>query len=356
MHGAVDGPFFMPIATRGVVKHCAPDELKTLGAQILLSNAYHLWRGPGARRLEQAGGLHRFMGWPGPILTDSGGFQVFSLAKFRQVNNAGVTFRDPRSGRQLTLTPSGVVRFQQRIGSDIILALDECVAYPAAHAAAALAVERTVAWARRSCRGFPFQLRRRPLLFGIVQGATFSGLRQQSCEQTVALNFDGYAIGGLAVGERRTTMLDVLKQTVAHLPGDKPRYLMGVGRPEEIVAAVRQGIDLFDCVIPTREARHGRLYVWRGAARNIRLRPAVMAARTSFYRTLNVTNAKFAAVHRPLDWACRHACCKTFTAAYLHHLFRIQEPLGARIATLHNVGFYLDVMRSLRAGIARGAV
>lgn len=350
-HGAIDGPFFMPIATRGAVKHVAPDEMDTLGASILLSNTYHLLLQPGPAVVQKAGGLHRFIGWRGPILTDSGGFQVFSLTRFRKITSRGVSFRDPASGRLVELTPRRALEIQRQLGSDIQMVLDVCVGYPASRSAVAQAVEQTTAWAKasRNVRKGNGILR-----FGIIQGGTYPDLRERSCEELVALNFDGYAIGGLAVGETSEQMKKILAKIAPRLPANKPRYLMGVGKPEEIVAAVRQGIDMFDCVIPTREARHGRLYVWRYAP-TLHSRH-LASGRKLFYDALNVRNKKFINQNKPIDRHCPCPCCKKHTLAFLHHLFRVNEPLGARLATLHNVRFYLDLMMVIRQGIYKNFI
>ncbi len=343
-HGPIFGPAFMPIATRGAVKHLSGEDLRGLGASVVLSNTYHLMLRPGAALLRRLGGLHRLMDWSGPMLTDSGGFQVYSLARLRKVAEPGVTFADPQSGRRYHLTPELALQVQAAIGSDLRMVLDECVGYPATRAQLERAVRLTTAWARRS-RAVWQRRRGGPLLLGIVQGGVDLGLRRQSAAEITALDFDGYAIGGLAVGEAREQMLRVLRAVVPRLPDDHPRYLMGVGRPQEIVAAVRLGVDLFDCVIPTREGRHGRLYVWR-RGRSL--------AGGSFYTTLNITNARFRSDRAPLDPHCLEDCCRRTTRAYLHHLFRIGEPLGPRLATLHNLRFYLDLMQRIRREIRGG--
>ncbi len=343
-HGVINGPAFMPIATRGAVKHLSGEDLRELGACVVLSNTYHLMLRPGAALLRRLGGLHRMMDWSGPILTDSGGFQVFSLSRHRRVTPRGVTFADPQTGARYLLTPRRALAVQAAIGSDIRMVLDECVGHAAPPHQLAAAVRQTTAWARQSKSAWR-RTKRGPLLFGIIQGGTDFTLRQQSLADITALDFDGYAIGGLAVGESRGDMLKVLTHVVPSLPAVQPRYLMGVGRPEEIVAAVRLGVDLFDCVIPTREGRHGRLYVWR-RGRSL--------AGSSFYTTLNITNARFRGDRAPIDPSCRGDCCRHASRAYLHHLFRIGEPLGPRLATLHNLRFYLDLMAAIRQAIRHG--
>lgn len=351
-HGTIDGPFFMPIATRGVVKHLAASELDALGASILLSNTYHLLLKPGPILLKKVGGLHPFMGWKKPILTDSGGFQVFSLTHHRRVTDSGVRFRDPASGTPVFLTPVRALRMQERIGADIMMALDECVGYPASRSAIESAVDRTTAWATITRRAF----RRRqngPLLFAIVQGGTFPELRERSCRELTALDFDGYAIGGLAVGEERDMMFKMIRQVAPFLPEHKPRYLMGVGRPEEMLGAVKLGVDMFDCVIPTREARHGRLYTWAHPEESPAVRLSHFGSNRSAYRTLNIRRAKFAHAFHPIDPKCNCPCCRSTTLAYLRHLFAVHEPLGQRLATLHNVRFYLEYLEMIRLAIRR---
>ncbi|MDO8559480.1 MAG: tRNA guanosine(34) transglycosylase Tgt [bacterium] len=349
-HGAIPGPFFMPIATRGTVKHLTAEEVGDLGADVILANTYHLSQRPGEAIVAAAGGLHKMMGWRKPILTDSGGFQVFSLARFRQVSDRGVRFRDPASGALSMISPRRAISIQRKLGSDIMMVLDECVGYGATRQQVASAVDRTTRWARESVRHMP-KGRRRPLLFGIVQGGVYPELRRRSAADLTALPFDGYAIGGLAlpgIHESRTEMLRVVRQAAALLPEEKPRYLMGVGRPEEIVAAVRLGIDMFDCVIPTREARHGRLYVWSRRVPTFRTK--------DFYRTLAIKNAANRRRFTPPDRRCPCLLCRRYTMAYLHHLYKVGEPLGARLATMHNLRFYLELMVQLRQAIRRNAL
>lgn len=333
----------MPIATRGSVKHLSGGDLRALGANLVLANTYHLMLRPGAPLMRRLGGLHQMMDWPGPILTDSGGYQVFSLSAWRKISETGVTFADPKTGKRHHLTPQGALTVQAAIGSDIRMVLDECVGLPATQAQLERGVRLTTAWAKRS-RSLWQRHRNGPYLFGIIQGGVDLALRRRSVQEITALDFDGYAIGGLAVGELRSQMLAVLKAVAPMLPQDRPRYLMGVGRPEELVAAVRLGIDLFDCVIPTREGRHGRLYIRRPS--NQRNRYA--------YTTLNITNTKFRSDPKPLDAKCQNACCQRSSRAYLHHLFRSNEPLGPRLATLHNLQFYLNLMHRLRTDIRLG--
>ncbi|RJR31325.1 tRNA guanosine(34) transglycosylase Tgt [Candidatus Parcubacteria bacterium] len=364
-HGRISGPFFMTIATRGAVKNLSVDELKETGAEIILSNTYHLLLEPGMKIMEKAGGLHNFMNWQGPILTDSGGYQVFSLSKHRQISKQGVSFHDPKNGRKYFLTPEAVIKIQKSIGSDIMMVLDECPPYPSTKNYAKDSLELTLQWARRCKMAFT-KLKmtgsrrqgaknRKQLLFGIVQGGTHEVLRIYSAKETVKIGFDGYAIGGVAVGEPQAYRKQVLHWVIPNLPENKPRYLMGVGRPDEIVEAVKNGIDMFDCVIPTREARHGRLYLWKNPKSQIlnsKQIPNSKFKTTNFYKTVNIFNAKFKKDMSPVN----DTNLKQYSKAYLHHLFRTNEPLGMRLATLNNVGFYLQLMRQIRQGIMFGDI
>lgn len=347
-HGKIMGPFFMPIATKAAVKNLTTDEIKELNPQIILSNTYHLMLAPGEKIIKKAGGLHRFMNWNQPILTDSGGFQVFSLSKFRKITEDGVKFSDPRSGTLYLLTPEKSMQVQLDLGVDIAMAFDDVIGYPASKKDVKEAMARTTRWAER-CKMYHRKKKSRQLLFGIVQGGVHQDLRTISARDIVNLNFDGYAVGGVAVGEPRDKMLDILNWTVGNLPENKPRYLMGLGRPEEIVTAVQQGIDMFDCVIPTREARHGRLYLWpSGKRRNLRETPRLQGK--NFYQTINITNAKFAKDLSPVN----NTNLKNYSKSYLHHLFKIQEPLAMRLATLNNVSFYITLMENIRGQIKSG--
>ncbi|OGY46431.1 MAG: hypothetical protein A2744_03185 [Candidatus Buchananbacteria bacterium RIFCSPHIGHO2_01_FULL_44_11] len=373
-HGKIVGPFFMPIATRAAVKNLTNEELKELNAQIILSNTYHLLLRPGQQLLKKYGGLHQFMGWPGPILTDSGGFQVFSLGSHRQISEKGVSFVDPQNGNKYFLSPEKAIQVQKTIGSDIIMVLDECPAYPCSKLYAQKSLILTSRWAKRS-KIEHNKNKNRQLLFGIIQGSVYRDLRIESAKQITKIGFDGYAIGGVAVGEPRQKMPAVLGWVVPNLPEAKPRYLMGVGRPEEIVSAVKAGIDMFDCVIPTREARHGRLYLWsndlslrgghqgpptkqfdakrqpersKGSSKEL-LR---FARNDTWYRTLNINNAKFAKDLSPIN----DTNLKHYSKAYLHHLFRTNESLGMRLATLNNLGFYLSLMQRIRDSIKAGTL
>ncbi len=330
-HGTVETPNFMPVATAGTVKGITPAQLEEAGAQIVLANTYHLALRPGVDLVETQGGLHRFMGWPGPILTDSGGYQVFSLASLRKVSEEGVDFRSHVDGARLALTPEDVVTLQLRLGVDILMPLDECLPAPVDRGDAERAAARTLRWARRSQaveRGDDH------VLFGIVQGGVFADLRRQCVAELVALGFPGYAVGGLSVGEAIEMTRDVAAATAAAVPAGAPRYLMGVGRPEDLLRFVGMGYDLFDCVLPTRNGRNGMLFTWDGPV-NIRL-------------------ARHARDPEPVDAACGCYACRTFSRAYLRHLAVSGEMLGPQLASLHNLYFYLDLMRQMRARIAAG--
>lgn len=348
--GIVKTPVFMPIATKGAVKSLTADDLKNLGAELILGNTYHLWLRPGLDIIKKAGGLHGFMNWPGPILTDSGGYQVFSLGEKIKNNGGksavkildkGVEFQDPFDGKKYFLTPERSIDIQLALGSDIIMVLDECLPYPAKKEQVERAVKRTTEWALRCRKHFDKKtknVKQKPLLFGIVQGGVYKDLRERSAKELLEIGFDGYAIGGVAVGEPRKYLWDVLEYSLPFLPKDKPRYLMGLGRPEEIAGAVNAGIDMFDCVIPTREARHGRLYRFKSAK----------ISGKKFYETTQITNSKFAKDFSPIDKNCSCYTCKNYSRAYLYHLFKTGEPLAQRLATLHNLEFYLGLMRKLR--------
>ncbi|MFH0930034.1 MAG: tRNA guanosine(34) transglycosylase Tgt [Candidatus Moraniibacteriota bacterium] len=365
-HGVINTPFFLPIATKGAVKNLTPEELRELGAEIILGNTYHLWLRPGEKLIEKAGGLQKFMNWNGPILTDSGGYQVFSLAGRRdekssvKLSEKGVEFRDPIDGKKYFMTPEKSIEIQLALESDIIMVLDECPPYPCSRKYAKKSLERTTRWAQRCKKYFDKRISnlklkiknlkfKRPLLFGIIQGSVYKDLRIESAKQLLELDLDGYAIGGVAVGEPREKMKKILEWVLPMLPEDKPRYLMGLGRPEEIVFAVENGIDMFDCVIPTRNARHGSLFVWlaRNASR-AKLALRSDAGGKNFYETINITNAKFKKDLKPIDKNCDCYTCKNYTRAYLRHLFAVGEPLAGRLATIHNLKFYQDLMKRLR--------
>jgi len=352
-HGDIMGPFFMPIATKGAVKNLDSAELHSLGAQIILANTYHLLLAPGEKLVKKSGGLHQFMNWPRPILTDSGGFQVFSLANLRKVTEKGVEFADPQSGKKYFLTPEKSIQIQKDLGVDIAMVLDEVIGYPATKNKVKEAMERTTRWAKR-CKESSQPKAHSPKLFGIIQGGIYKDLRLQSVKEITALNFDGYAIGGVAVDEPREKMKQILNWVMPHLPENKPRYLMGLGKPEEIVAAVKQGIDMFDCVIPTREARHGRLYLWKTknlelGTKNKQVQSSLFKVQ-SFYKTINITNAKYKSDLSPIN----NTNLKQYSKAYLHHLLKTNEPLGMRLATLNNLNFYLSLMSEIRQAIKRG--
>ena len=371
-HDFIQGPFFMPIATRGVLKNLTPDELKSLEAQIILSNTYHLMLRPGVEIIKKAGGLHKFMGWDGPILTDSGGYQVFSLKSKVQTQKSkindpkikiidkGVTFRSEIDGEKIFLSPEKAIEVQKFLGSDIIMVLDECVPYPCDYEYAKKAMKRTTEWARVGIRNYESGITnqesriRKYHVFGIIQGSIYKDLRIQSAKEITALNFDGYAIGGVAVGEPREKIWQVLDWVIPYLPEDKPRYLMGLGRPEEIIEAVRRGIDMFDCVIPTRNARHGTLYKFQITNSKLQipnLNSGVQASACKFYETLHITNEKFKQDFLPIDESCSCYTCQHYSRAYLRHLFMLNEALGLRLATIHNLAFYLRLMRRIREAI-----
>lgn len=345
-HGVIKTPFFMPIATKGAVKTIDAGDLERLGAQIILSNTYHLMLRPGVEILREAGGLHGFMGWEKPILTDSGGYQVLSLSKFRKVDEEGVGFADPVDGSRHLLTPERSMEVQEAIGSDIAMILDDLIEYPATHAQATVALERTMRWARRAKEWFSGSATSGRKLFGIVQGSTFDDLRRRAASELVEIGFDGYAHGGLSVGEPREQSYELTSLVNEILPVNKPRYWMGAGKPEEIVEYVRRGCDMFDCVLPTRNARHGTLYIWKGKV-----------SEPDFYEVIAITNEKFRADLSVLDPSCDCPTCESGTTrAYLRHLFSIQEPLAARLATLHNVRFYLRLMEQIRKSIESGVL
>jgi queuine tRNA-ribosyltransferase len=332
-HGTVDTPVFMPVGTYGTVKAMSPAELVELGAQIVLGNTFHLWLRPGVDVIAAHGGLHRFMGWTRPLLTDSGGFQVWSLGPLRKVREEGVAFASPVNGDRLLLTPETSMQVQHTLDADITMVFDECTAYPATRDEAASSMELSLRWARRSRTEFD-KLGSPNTLFGIVQGGMFDDLREASLAGLVEIGFDGYAIGGMSVGEPKEEMLRVLARIGVLLPADRPRYLMGVGTPEDLVAGVAAGIDMFDCVLPTRNARNGWLYTRFG--------------------DIKIRNAKHRTDTRPVDEACGCYTCANFTRAYLHHLQRVNEILGARLNTIHNLHYYLWLAAGMREAIAGG--
>ncbi|HEV2229985.1 MAG TPA: tRNA guanosine(34) transglycosylase Tgt [Steroidobacteraceae bacterium] len=337
-HGVIETPAFMPVGTYGTVKAMTPEELAGLGAQIVLGNTFHLMLRPGAAVVAAHGGLHRFMHWERPILTDSGGFQVFSLESLRRISEEGVRFRSPIDGREVRLTPEDSMDVQRALRSDIAMALDDCTAHPATEAQARESMERSMRWAARSHAHYHRGDVPAPPggLFGIVQGGMHVPLRLASLEMLLRLDWPGLAVGGLAVGESEEERLRVLEGLVPHMPADRPRYLMGVGRPEDIVAAVLRGIDLFDCVIPTRHARNGHLFTASGV--------------------INIRNAIYQADLAPIDASCVCYTCRNYTRSYLRHLDRCNEILGSRLNTIHNLHFYLSLMRALRAALAAGQI
>ncbi len=332
-HGAVDTPAFMPVGTYGTVKAMTPAGIAETGAQICLGNTFHLWLRPGLDVIAAHGGLHRFMGWDGPILTDSGGFQVFSLGALRKIGEEGVRFASPIDGARLFLTPEESMRIQTVLDSDIAMIFDECTPHPATHAEAAESMRLSLRWAQRSRDEFD-RLDNRNALFGIVQGGMFEDLRDESLAGLVRIGFSGYAIGGLSVGEPKEDMARIIAHTAPQLPSDRPRYLMGVGTPEDIVAAVAAGIDMFDCVMPTRNARNGWLFTRHGDIR--------------------IKNATHRHDTRPIDADCDCYACRNFSRAYLHHLHRTREILGSMLNTIHNLRYYQILMAGLRDAIASG--
>jgi queuine tRNA-ribosyltransferase len=334
--GDIDTPAFMPVGTQATVKTLAPQDLHDCGAQVMLSNAYHLFLRPGLEIIKKAGGLHNFMGWNKPILTDSGGYQIFSLAMLRKVTSRGVDFQSHLDGFRHFLTPEDVCGIQRDLGSDIVMPLDECVHYPCEKDYAAVAMDRTINWAQRSIEAsqeIRKQGGKRQLLFGIVQGATYEDLRIECAQRMAGMDFDGFAIGGLSVGEPKDLMYSMAAFSIAHIPEHKARYLMGVGLPEDLLEAVDRGVDMFDCVAPTRYGRNGTAFTSTGK--------------------MIVRNATYAQDFGPLDAACSCYTCKNFTRAYLRHLFNAEELLGHRLVSLHNIHFYLEIMRNLRHAIAQ---
>src|ERR1700722_9608410 len=339
-HGVIDTPAFMPVGTAGTVKGLTQQVLTELGVQILLGNTYHLYLRPGHERIRELGGLHRFMSWPGTILTDSGGFQVFSLADLRKVTEDGVVFRSHLDGSEHFFTPEKSIEIQQALGSDIAMVFDECIEYPADHDRAAAAMKRTTGWARR-CRDFTRAPRNQvvstnpgQVFFGIVQGGMYADLRRESTRQLVDMDFPGYAVGGLAVGEPHALSCEMASASTEELPKDRPRYVMGVGLPEQLPDYVRCGVDMMDCVLPTRNARNGCLFTSAGR--------------------VNIRNAVYADDPRPLDERCSCMVCRTYSRAYLRHLFHANEILAAILNSHHNVAFFLDIMSKIRQAIAFG--
>ncbi len=333
-HGTVETPAFMPVGTAATVKAMRPEDVAQTGTEIVLANTYHLMLRPGAERIAALGGLHRFMNWPKPILTDSGGFQVMSLAKLRKISEAGVSFRSHLDGALYELTPERSIEIQRLLGADIAMAFDECTPFPSTLDDARASMELSMRWAERSKAAF--LPRDGHALFGIVQGGVYPELRHSSAATLRAIGFEGYAVGGLAVGEGQAAMFDVLDATAPALPEDRPRYLMGVGKPEDIIGAVRRGIDLFDCVLPTRSGRTAQAFTRRG--------------------TVNLRNARHAEDPRPLEAECGCRACQGYSRAYLHHLVRANEILASMLLTEHNLRYYQDLMSGLRAAIESGTL
>jgi len=332
-HGEIDTPAFMPVGTAATVKGMRPEQVADTGAQILLGNTYHLMLRPGAERVAELGGLHRFMNWDKPILTDSGGYQVMSLSQLRKITESGVAFQSHIDGSRHELTPERSIEIQHLLGADITMAFDECTPFPADEKTVAESMRLSMRWAKRSCDAF--LNRDGHGLFGIVQGGIYPELRAESADALKQIGFDGYAIGGLAVGEGQELMFQTLETTVPHLPENAPRYLMGVGKPPDIVGAVQRGVDMFDCVLPTRSGRTAQAFTRRG--------------------TVNLMNARHATDSRPLDPDCTCYTCRNYSRAYLHHLLKCQEMLGPMLLTQHNLHYYQELMAGLRDAIEQGA-
>jgi queuine tRNA-ribosyltransferase len=332
--GKIRTPAFMPVGTAATVKAVTTDQLEAAGVDVVLANTYHLMLRPGAERIARLGGLHGFMHWQRPILTDSGGFQVMSLAKLRQITDEGVAFQSHLDGAAHLLTPERAIEIQCLLGADIQMQLDECVALPAAREEIARAVDRSLVWAERCKRAFAALAQPSQALFGIVQGGTDKALRERSADALVAMEFSGYAVGGLAVGESQAAMLDTLELTARRLPTNKPRYLMGVGTPLDLIESVARGADMFDCVLPTRSGRHGQAFTWGGK--------------------VNLKNARHADDPSPLDPASSCPAARDYSRAYLHHLVKSQEYLGAMLLSWANVAFYQELMAAMRSAIAEG--
>jgi queuine tRNA-ribosyltransferase len=343
-HGVIETPAFMPVGTQGSVKGVSPRELRELEAQIILGNTYHLFVRPGMEVMRHFGGLHRFMNWDGPILTDSGGYQIFSLAKLRKITEEGVQFQNHLDGTPTFISPESAMEIQATLGGDIVMVLDECPPYPCAHDYAARSLEMTARWALR-CKEANVQPQKfnvqcstdevtRQLLFGIVQGGTFEDLRRASAEATVQIGFDGYAIGGVSVGEPELEMMQAVEWSEPFLPNDKPRYAMGLGTPPQLIELIARGLDMFDCVLPTRLARNGTAFTASG--------------------TLSLKNAEFALQKGPIEEGCICPACREFSRSYLRHLIKAEEILGLRLITLHNLHFYLQLMQRARTAIGHG--
>jgi len=340
-HGEIETPFFMSIATKGAVKNLTPEELKQIGVPILLSNTYHLMVRPGLEIIKKFGGVHKLINWDKPILTDSGGYQVFSLSKLLKLNDRGVEFSSEEAGGKIFLTPEKALEFQKEIGSDICMILDECPEYTKDKKRVGKAVNRTTYWAKRADDLMKKWHGKKPLVFCIVQGGMFNDLRLKSLNDLMKFNWSGVAIGGVSVGEPFSEAHKVLKFLSDKLPEDKPHYLMGVGYPEQIIESVKQGIDMFDCVIPTRHARHGEIFVFKKSLKS---------------EIIQIRKSKYATDFSPIDKSCSCYTCKNFSKAYLHHLYKSGEPLYQRLATIHNLKFYMDLMQKIREGIKKGKI
>ncbi|GIW49045.1 MAG: queuine tRNA-ribosyltransferase [Caloramator sp.] len=328
-HGVIETPIFMPVGTQATVKTMTPEELKEIGAQIILSNTYHLYMRPGEKLVEKAGGLHKFMNWDRPILTDSGGFQVFSLSQLRDITEEGVTFRSHIDGSKHFISPEKAIEIENALGADIIMAFDECLPYPCDYDYAKNSLYRTIRWAERCLKAH--KNTEKQALFGIIQGGMYRDLREESVREMIKLDFPGYAVGGLSIGEPKDIMYEVLDWTVHLLPENKPRYLMGVGSPDALLEGVIRGVDMFDCVLPTRIARNGTVFTSKGK--------------------LVVRNAEYAEDFRPLDEECDCYACRNYSRAYIRHLFKAKEILGARLTTIHNLRFLLKLMEDVRQAI-----
>lgn len=334
-HGEIRTPVFMPVGTQGSVKAVSPEELENLGAQIILGNTYHLHVRPGEDLVREFGGLHGFMAWPHPILTDSGGFQVFSLAKLRRITEEGVHFQNHLDGSPTFLSPEKSMEIQQALGADIVMAFDECPPYPSTHEETARSLALTLRWARRCRAWWDQQPDSHPLVYGIVQGSSYADLRRESAEALVSMGFDGYAVGGVSVGEPEPEMMAAVEAAEPFLPENKARYAMGLGTPPQLLELIARGIDQFDCVLPTRLARNGTAFTSHG--------------------TLNLKNAEFARDHGPIEEGCTCPACRTFTRGYLRHLIKAGEILALRLLSLHNLHFYLQLVEKARAAILDGS-
>ncbi|UCE55624.1 MAG: tRNA guanosine(34) transglycosylase Tgt [Desulfobacterales bacterium] len=330
-HGTIETPVFMPVGTQGSVKSLTPEELSAIGTQIILGNTYHLYLRPGCDVISRFCGLHRFMNWGGPILTDSGGFQVFSLAKFAKVTDEGVEFQSHIDGSRHLLTPEKAIEIQTCLGADIIMCLDECIQYPAGQQDTQAALESTTQWAKRCKHAWQRNANGHNALFGIVQGGMFKDLREMSVDALVTIDFSGYAIGGLSVGEPIDVMLDIAEFTLPKLPDMKPKYLMGMGTPENLIELVAQGADMFDCVLPTRNARNGQMFTSKG--------------------TMNISNSRFKLDTNPVETSCTCYTCRNYSRAYLRHLYMAKELLAHRLHTIHNVHFFIRFMKQIRSTI-----